>query len=200
MRGTINWLTNVIEFQKQKTIKPTTAVSLLTGYCDGIHPTGAKMSNIDHMMYDPLRYIEDMKRELQNKQMEETMRFEMPVANFRMKPADNTNWEFHSSADADINWKDIKDSLTYKEPLALVTRNYKEYPDSESYVVVSKQLMDKANAINIEDIPDIITTVSKRVFLIDNNFSEWVDWAKAVKAAKWPEGIKSTLNVVLPTI
>lgn len=113
---------------------------------------------------------------------------------------ENTNWQFKSSADADINWNDVKDTLSYKEPLALVTRKYRDYDEDSKYVVVDKQLWDKAMAISIEDVPSCLETVAKRVFLIENNFSDWVDWAKAVKSAGWPDGIKSIVNVILPTV
>jgi len=114
---------------------------------------------------------------------------------------ENTNWNFKSAADADINWKDIKNSLSYAEPLALVTRNYKDYPDVDKYVVVSKELANKAHRVGmLKDSPEIITSIEKRVFSIITNFSEWVDWAKDVKAASWPDPLKSNINVVLPTV
>jgi len=113
----------------------------------------------------------------------------------------NTNWEFHSSADDDINWKDIKDSLSYNEPLALVTRKYRDYNEEVKYVVLNKQLVNKADLVGMLDMaPDSEAVVSKYVHEIEGNFSDWVEWAKIVKAAKWPTGIKSTLKVILPTV
>lgn len=111
-----------------------------------------------------------------------------------------TNWSFKSSADADINWKDIKGSLDYAEPLALVTRKFKDGSE-EKYVVLSKELENKAFDTGLHvDCPSVIAEVAKRVYWIDNNFSEWVAWVKDVKAAKWSDSIKSTVKVILPTI
>lgn len=133
-----------------------------------------------------------------------------------------TNWEFKSSSNEDIYWNDIKNSLSYKEPLALVTRTYKavyenrvekdekgnevivkyvtQEPD-EQVVVVDKRLMDKAHLVDeVETMPDIVDTLEPRVFLIGNNFSNWVTWAKYVKNAGYPEPVKSKIKVVLPNI
>lgn len=117
------------------------------------------------------------------------------------KPSNNTEWNFKSSSDSDINWKDLRDSVNYAEPLALVTRKYRDYDEVARYVVVSKELMDKAHNVGMfEATPSMIDKVSKRVFEIDNNFSDWVAWAKAVKSAKWTDSIKSTIKVILPTV
>ena len=121
---------------------------------------------------------------------------------FDNKPCNvNTNWQFRSSAEADINWKDIKNSLSYAEPLALITRKYRDFQEEDKYVVIDKQLWNKAHIVGLlEYAPSIVEKITKRVVCIDNNFSEWVDWAKTVKAAAWTDGIKSTFNVVLPTV
>jgi hypothetical protein len=120
-----------------------------------------------------------------------------------------TNWDFKSNCDADINWEDIKSSLSYKEPLALITRKYKEWADVYTYVMVSEALWQKAAAVNMvwdnEDtyVPDFVEQVGKRkmrCFRIENKPSEWVNWAKAVKAASWPETEKSEIKVVLPKV
>jgi len=129
-----------------------------------------------------------------------TMQFSNCSLDFN-KEEENTNWEFHSSADDDINWKDIKDSLSYNEPLALVTRKYRDYNEEVKYVVLNKQLVNKADLVGMLDMaPDTEAVVSKYVHEIEGNFSDWVEWAKIVKAAKWPTGIKSRLKVILPTV
>ena len=178
-----------------KTIKPFSgSVSKLTDVSDGIHPVlnkGRKEMNDDVTnamimgltMSNPCREI----------------KFPEILWRERKVKEENTNWKFKSSADADINWKDIKDSLDYAEPLALVTRKYRDYIGEDVYVVVAKELMDKAKMVGIKT-PKIEATVEKRVFCVKTNFSDWVDWAKAVKTAKWPDGIKSTISVVLPTV
>ncbi len=130
--------------------------------------------------------------------------FNLPVYQFTMDlcKKDNTSWAFQSAADNDVNWKDIKDTLSYKEPLALVTREYKEYEEVYNYVVINDQLWDKAVLIKA-DIPASISPISKKklhVFRVANNFSEWVDWAKFVKKASWPDGYKFTFKVTLPTV
>ncbi|MCP3899146.1 MAG: hypothetical protein GY707_05410 [Desulfobacteraceae bacterium] len=127
------------------------------------------------------------------------------LAEYENPKEENVNWKFRSSAEADINWKDISDALSYAEPLALVTRKFRDYDEDCRYVVVNDQLWNKAMAVydGVEDVPASIEPVSKRkyhIFRIENNFSEWVAWAKWVKEASWPDGIKSTFKVVLPTI
>ena len=138
-----------------------------------------KMSNTD--MIDAMRYFSTMRN---------------PCAEIK---TENTNWNFKSSSEDDINWKDIKGSLSYAEPLALVTRKYRDYVDTDKYVVVNKQLWDKSQTVGI-DSPNIVVAIEKRVFNIVINFSDWVDWAKEVKAASWPDSIKSDLSVILPTV
>jgi len=127
-----------------------------------------------------------------------------PIVGFNVisEVKDFTEWNFNSSSDSDINWKDIKKSLTYAEPLAIVTRTYRDYMGVDKYVVVNKQLMDKALSIGLGgvDVPIITAVVEKRVFCTEENFSVWVDWAKAVKKAKWPDTLKSTINVILPKV
>ena len=110
----------------------------------------------------------------------------------------NTNWEFRSSSDEDINWADIKGSLSYAEPLALVTRKFKE-GDTEKYIVINERFMEKADYVEI-DSPYTLYVLEVGVASIENNFSDWVTWAKAVKAASWPDGVKSTINVTIPKV
>jgi len=112
-----------------------------------------------------------------------------------------TEWNFNSSSEADINWKDIKDALTYAEPLALVTRKYRDFTGSDTYIVLNKQLMDKARAVGMDaDAPSVLGAVAKRAYQTDVPFSAWIAWAKAVKTAKWPDPLKSKINVVLPNV
>jgi len=114
---------------------------------------------------------------------------------------DNTNWEFKSSSEDDINWDDIINSLTYAEPLALITRKYRDFAEPTKYVAVSGVLLDKAHTVGMfEDTPSILDMVVPQVFEIDGNFSDWVSWAKDVKASRWTNQIKSTFSVILPTV
>lgn len=124
------------------------------------------------------------------------------ILGYDSKPVSEcTNWGFISSSDDDINWADIKGSLSYAEPLALVTRKFRDFTEVANYVVVSKQLLHKANSVDMfDDMPSITDTIGKRVFEINGNFSEWVTWAKAVKAASWDEPIKSKISVILPKV
>jgi len=118
---------------------------------------------------------------------------------YRSEKEENTTWKFKSSAEEDINWNDIKDSLNYKEPLALVSRKYRDFETEDKYIVVDKQLLNKATTLDIE-MPEYLGKIVKRVFLIENNFSDWVAWAKDVKKAGWNEPVKSTFKVIIPTV
>ena len=180
-------------------------------HCDGIEKVIKDMligKEIDTIVFDEVlilnRILNDKELEMLSNPCRETDLGKFITFSFdydTSKPSNNTEWSFKSSSESDINWKDIRDSVDYAEPLALVTRKYRDYDEVTRYVVVSKELMDKAHSINMfEDAPSILDKVSKRAFEIDNNFSDWVSWAKAVKAAKWPDSIKSTVKVILPTV
>lgn len=176
------------------TVKPRYVVNKITDVSSGIHPIQKerKMSYANGgIVGNPCREVMfDRDMIMQS----------MFVFNEQRKlKSENTNWKFKSASDADINWKDIKDSVDYAEPLALITRNYKDYVGNDTYVVVSKELMNKAKMVRIKT-PEIAAVVEKRVFCVATNFAEWVDWAKAVKAASWPDPLKSTISVVLPTV
>jgi hypothetical protein len=111
----------------------------------------------------------------------------------------NKHWSFKSASFDDIEWEDIVDSLSYKNPLALITRSFKG--GKEFFIAVNDKLITKAALVGIET-PDFSESAFENVFELNsaNEFAKWVDWAKHVKKAEWPFGEKSLVDITLPTI
>ena len=120
--------------------------------------------------------------------------------NFSFKEEEEQrSWKFKSASFEDIEFGDIVDSLTYKDPLALITRTFKN--GYEVFVAINDKLLMKSVLVE-ERLPSSLDKIAENVYELNNtkSFTAWVDWAKRVKMAKWPNGEKSDVEVVLPTI
>lgn len=104
-------------------------------------------------------------------------------------------YSFHSSCIADVDFDLIIKDLSKKNSLALVEVGNKRY------VIVHKTLRVKATICGIE-LEGSAFDKTKDVFLTEIQFSEWVKWAKRVKAAQWPSAIrkKTVVKVTYPKI
>ena len=109
---------------------------------------------------------------------------------------DETNrWKFSVPVMEEIDFKLMLSDMTKKNPLLLVTAN------EQNIVVIHHSLVEKSEILDIE-LPEYENSLSYNTLTINNSFSEWVDWAKKVKSAKWNKksSKKITVNVNSPTI
>ena len=127
---------------------------------------------------------------------------------YKVKPLKSTKettmtkpnkYQFHSLSESDIDWNRIAQDLSSKNPLAFVDAG-----NGEQCVVVYDMFVDKAFECDIFP-PDtnywhnggsIFTTYR----LGKSTFSDWVNWAREVKKAKWSDGRKAVVTVSLPKI
>lgn len=129
-----------------------------------------------------------------------------------------TKWEFNSVAHTDVDWDEIVNSLSRQHPIALVNADGFKFdnvvdestgivtevkvPHSMYYVVVHDSLLSKSQAIGME-LPESHEHMLNVYLLKDvNSFVVFVNWAKKVKKAKWPDEIRDVrkFTVTLPTI
>ena len=108
-------------------------------------------------------------------------------------------YQFHSLSESDIDWNRIAQDLSNKNPLAFVDAG-----NGEQYVVVYEMLVDKAFQCDIEMIEQDVYEQQGDKYevykLTTSTFSDWVNWAKEVKKAKWPVGRKAVVTVSLPKV
>ena len=114
------------------------------------------------------------------------------------QPESKNSWKFESTIPVDIDWNLIAKDLTNTKPLLHIKRILSSSSE-EHYILVHKSLIFKAGCLRVK-IPnnalDLVTENGK-AFKLKGNISEWVDWAKEIKKAKWPKGFvnKSTIYV-----
>ena len=111
----------------------------------------------------------------------------------------NSEWQFHSASVDDIDWDLIAYDLSKKNPMALVERGDKRY------VVIHTTLLEKADLVDfhmpIDGMPITAGETSyTNVFITEAQFSDWVEWAKDVKQAEWPNRDKQIVNIHIPRI
>lgn len=138
-----------------------------------------------------------------------------------MKAQLSTHWKFESVHPKDIDFEEIGESVTRKNPIAIVKGSYKgvmtsfKHPKTitidENYVVVHKSLYEKSVVTGIMP-PEHPTHDSRQAIpgsetwiyygIPTGQISTWIKWAKAVKAARWgdKDRRKVTFEVTLPTI
>lgn len=112
-----------------------------------------------------------------------------------------SSWEFQSLSEIDPNPFEIAQDLSRKTPIILVTRG------EGRWVFVDVSMMVKFDSqVEVSGLPDYAEEIDFerfQVFRIENDFSEWVNWAKDVKAADWEIGKedgKQTVQVFVPVI
>jgi len=115
-----------------------------------------------------------------------------------IKPWSKSEWEFKVPVFCEIDFELMSRDLTKKDPLMLV--NASVY---NRIVIVHSSLLTKAKILGIEK-PYNTKLIKKNpnILIIDDHFSEWIDWAKCVKNAKWEHKIKGgiSVKVSIPTI
>ena len=116
-------------------------------------------------------------------------------------PTDSAeSWNFHSASHLDVDYEEILDSLTRKNPIALIERG-----DHYS-VAIKVSLINKANVCNLPKPSNngwAHRTERGTVFRCKHtDFHTWVAWAKATKKAKWPSTYhyNATVKIYTPTI
>lgn len=104
-------------------------------------------------------------------------------------------YKFHSSCVLDVDFTLIQSELTNRNPMALVTVG------DDTFVVIHKSLRIKATICQIE-CPNPVHDITKVAMKVSESYSEWIQWAKTVKGATWPDAArnKTTVTVALPTI
>ena len=109
----------------------------------------------------------------------------------------SNKYQFHSLSESDIDWNRIAQDLSNKNPLAFVDAG-----NGEQYVIVYRMLFDKAFQCGIAVDEDMYE--SGNTFAVykleDTTFSDWINWAKEVKKAKWSAGRKAVVTVSLPKV
>ena len=109
------------------------------------------------------------------------------------------SWEFHSASHVDIEYQEIVESLTRKNPIALIERG-----DKYS-IAVKRGLSKKAEHCRLE-LPScawLHRTEAGTVYSVkQTDFAQWIAWAKSVKSAKWPKAYaySATVKITTPTI
>lgn len=112
------------------------------------------------------------------------------------------SWSFNIASLSQINWAEIADCATYKNPILLVDIN------PFYYVVVNPILREKAESLGIDPPKDDFDEHGAEfVDFLDivplnnvNEFKDWVAWAKKVKKAPWPIKFKTEVKVSVPSI
>ena len=115
-----------------------------------------------------------------------------------MKESEN-KWRFNALHESLIEFDDIASELSGKNPIAVVTHG-----DTEKYVVLSEWLLVKMQVLSIDclAVEKHIEGDGFIVYKIEDNFKEWINWAKKIKAMPWPENRRKhdTVMVSLPKI
>lgn len=141
-----------------------------------------------------------------------------PLA-YRVKPRetqikenqmDSKRWRFFTTHRRDIDFREIEDSLTRKNPVAIVSVS-----DTENYVVLHASLIEKYYSLEErvrpeyprkpEWEPEYLEFLNENVEFVreKSNLSKWVTWTKKVKEAPWPKNAayrKAVVTVSLPKI
>lgn len=111
----------------------------------------------------------------------------------------SNKYQFHSLSESDIDWNRIAQDLSSKNPLAFVDAG-----NGEQYVVVYDLFANKAFECDIDMIEFDIHRHRCDCFevykLTTSTLSDWVNWAKEVKKAKWSVGRKAVVTVSLPKV
>jgi len=95
------------------------------------------------------------------------------------------NWEFKAKNGNQIKFDSIAEDLTPENPIAFVYS-----PDNTlSFVVVLTEFMSKSTEVGLESPTYSTTLITDDFYVLEcppKEFTKYVDWAKAVKKAKWP--------------
>lgn len=112
-----------------------------------------------------------------------------------------TSWEFQSLSEVDLNPYEVAQDMSRKNPIILVTRGEGRWVFVDASLMVKFESQDEVSGT--PDYAEGITFERFQIFRIENDFSEWVNWAKVVKAADWAIGKedgKQTVQVFVPVI
>ena len=116
---------------------------------------------------------------------------------------DKFSFDFHVTDISQIDWAKVGEDLSYSKPMAFLEVRGKHY------VICHRTLGNKSIHSNTPLFSDI--TYAEIDFIVGLNiFSgtlkeqrhRWVEWAKTVKRAKWPENMREggLVNVTVPSI
>lgn len=136
------------------------------------------------VLYNPGYYPHPFKYRSQEKQMN--------------KPkTESKSWSFGSSHLQDIDWDEITHETNRNSPLALIDAG------GRFFVTVDISLVNKYFFLEshkkADHLPDIYYkdfyepvgyAVNQHIYEVESmkDFSDWVEWAKAVKKTPWPKG------------
>ena len=104
----------------------------------------------------------------------------------------DNSWSFKTTALAAVDWTRMENDLTNATPLLslnLAMANGLEMP----LIMVQRELLFKAEACKIKSPAkkaDWFDGEGGNIFLVRNHVAEWVNWAKKVRAAAWPENMR----------
>ena len=114
-----------------------------------------------------------------------------------------TTWSFKSQTNIDVDYIEIAEELTRKNPIAIITMQGED--ETKYEVMHSLYLQRKSEACGI-DIPEgdarQITFLGYITRCQIEDWVNWINWAKEVKKAKWPEDIinKTKVTITLPKV
>jgi len=100
-------------------------------------------------------------------------------------------WKFKVPVFCEIDFKLMSKDLNKKEPLMLVNVS-----TGNRIVLVHSSLLMKAKKLGIKKPKgEKLYRGNRNILVIESQFSEWVDWAKEVKLAKWKNKPKYGIKV-----
>lgn len=118
----------------------------------------------------------------------------------RDEAKDSTEWSFHSASNLDIDYIDILEAMSHKNPIALITRGDK------FKVAIRRSLIKKAEVCGLPMPSEAWVHRTERGQVISckgqADFAVWIAWAKVVRKATWPKNYRQpcTVTIVTPTI
>jgi len=132
-------------------------------------------------------------------------------------------WSFKTTSPLAMNFNDILNGLSYKHPVALITREFRALQDVQVDVddnggaIMEKQLVDKIERMVALDrqlvfksrlcgiaMPEHRGTIADNIVVLNEgeHFAPWQLWAKTVKRSPWPEAHreKAVVTVILANV